>query len=229
MSVPTHGPWCTTLNYYRFTCTLCSKEVFFFSCTCGSRVLFDGPDPAARGWPKHADSCWPTMVDEQIRSGATASDARYEVMLKLRRAGRTIPDALNSEWKRCTKNEAARRRSAKRTLYAKVAPDEPRDFPGRVMSVERNVNMLKLFDLPPNEIGRQLLGKRGKSQWHRLGLREHGADELGIVAEMSALISASDLTRSGIRIGQRVLVSVAPWAPPHRDPAWIVTEASIIG
>ena len=140
-----------------------------------------------------------------------------------------MPDALIDEWDAHTKIEASLRRSAKRTIYREVVPDEPRDFPGIVMSVERNINLLRLFEMPQNDLARGLLGELGKGRWHRVHLREHGADDLGIVAEMRALMPASEVERLGVRPGRRVLVSVEPGAPPHRDPVWKVTEASIMG
>lgn len=140
-----------------------------------------------------------------------------------------MPDALIEEWRAHTKIEASLRRSPKRTIYRKVVPDEPRDFPGIVMSVERNINLLRLFKMPQNDLARGLLGKLGEGRWHRMHLREHGADDLGIVAEMRALIAASEVERRGLRPGRRVLASVEPCAPPHKDPVWKVTEVSIMG
>lgn len=223
MSVPTHGPWCST-RLYQTRCWDCRETVYFFSCTCGSRVLFDDPEPP---WSDHL--CWVNEVRERTKGGSSQSDARYEVLLRLRRAGRKIPDALRNEWDTHTKIEASLKRSAKRTFYRNVRPDAPRDFPGIVMSIERNINMLKLFEMPKNDLARGLLGKLGKYRWHRLHLREHGADELGIVAEMRVLMAASEVDRLGVRPGRRVLVSVKPSAPPHKIPVWKVTEATVIG
>ena len=224
MSVPTHGPWCST-QLYETRCWDCRETVYFFSCTCGSRVLFDDPEPP---WSDHR--CWVNEVRERTKGGSSPSDARYDVLLRLRRAGRKIPDALRNEWDAHTKIEASLKHSAKRTIYREIAPDSRRDFPGIVMSVERNINMLRLFDMPPkSDFAPGLLGELRKVRWHRVYLREHGANELGIVAEMQALMAASEVESLGLRPGQRVLVSVEPCAPPHKKPVWKVTEASIMG
>ena len=142
-----------------------------------------------------------------------------------------MPDALLDEWDAHSKIEASLRHSAKRTIYREVVPDEPRDFPGIVISIERNVNLLKLFELrPESDLSLGLLAEELRERrWHRVHLREHGADKLGIVAEMRALMAASEVERLGVRPGRRILVTVKPYAPPHRDPVWIVTEASIMG
>jgi len=50
MSVPTHGPNCMTLSCNPTRCNRCGKIVFYYECTCGSKVFFDAiGDP----WPKH--------------------------------------------------------------------------------------------------------------------------------------------------------------------------------
>ncbi len=42
MSVPTHGYDCQTLKYYKTTCSYCRNNVFYFECSCGSKVFLDG-------------------------------------------------------------------------------------------------------------------------------------------------------------------------------------------
>ena len=114
--------------------------------------------------------------------------------------------------------------------FSRLGPDEARDFPGLVMSINKNINMAKRFRLPPNNVlARQLLGKLGRGRWHLLHQRERGADGLGVVAEMFCYLPAADMSRAGIKIGQSVLVSVIPYAPPQMEPVWIVTEVSITG
>lgn len=223
MSVPTHGPSCETKTY-ETRCWECEEIAFFFSCTCESRVLFHDRGPP---WRKHL--CWPEEVVKQVREGFTRKEALLNVSYLMLRAGRQVPEALSSEWIARSKIESALKRSSKTTLYREVKPDEPRDFPGMVMAVDRNINMTKRFKLPPNKRARQLLGKLGRGRWHLLHLREHGADGLGIVAEMFCYMSATDMSRAGIKITQRVLVSVTPYAPPAMEPVWLVTEATIIG
>ena len=190
MSVPTHGSWCETKTY-ETRCRTCDQTVFFFSCTCESRVFFDDRGPP---WPKHR--CWPEEVSQQVKEGFTRKDALLNVSYQMLRAGLPVPEALSSEWTARSKIESALKKSSKKTLYRKVKPDEPRDFPGMVMALDRNINMAKRFRRPPNnEIARQLLGRLGRGRWHLLHLREHGADGLGVVAEMFCYVSAPDLSR----------------------------------
>ncbi len=50
MPPPTHGPHCRTIFCYPRACSDCRQEVYYWSCTCGSHVLFD---QLGEPWPKH--------------------------------------------------------------------------------------------------------------------------------------------------------------------------------
>ena len=53
-----HGSWCHT-HTFPLNCRYCQQRIFFFSCNCGSRVMFDELGPP---WPTH---------DCQTQSGNT--------------------------------------------------------------------------------------------------------------------------------------------------------------
>ena len=123
------------------------------------------------------------------------------------------------------KVEAARRAGPKKTIYRDVLPEEDRDFVGTVMSLDRNVNLPRHFGLTSNPIARELLGRLGRGRWHLIRVRDgEAAAEQPIVAELSAFVSARDAANDGVREGRKLLVSVEPWAPPGRDPVWVVAE-----
>lgn len=44
MAVPNHGSGCVTKTY-PITCKKCNQDVFYFSCSCGSKVFFDEIEP----------------------------------------------------------------------------------------------------------------------------------------------------------------------------------------
>lgn len=44
-----HGAWCNSRTYPT-RCRYCGEDVFFFSCSCGSKVFFDSLGPP---WPLH--------------------------------------------------------------------------------------------------------------------------------------------------------------------------------
>lgn len=50
MGVPTHGPRCQTVFSRPARCQACDRFVYYWGCTCGSRVLFD---VVGESWAKH--------------------------------------------------------------------------------------------------------------------------------------------------------------------------------
>ena len=50
MPAPTHRSSCETLFFRPARCQDCSQIVYFWGCSCGSRVLFDATE---KPWPKH--------------------------------------------------------------------------------------------------------------------------------------------------------------------------------
>ncbi len=58
MSVPTHGDSCQT-RMWLTRCPDCNDLVYFFSCSCGSKVFFDLNCPP---WNPHEDRCVPYLV-----------------------------------------------------------------------------------------------------------------------------------------------------------------------
>lgn len=106
-----------------------------------------------------------------------------------------------------------------------MLPEENRDFAGTVMSLDRNINIPRHFGLPSNPIASAVLGRLGKGRWHLIRVRDGEADTgQPIVAELSGFVSARDAANEGVREGQKLLISIEPWAPPGRDPVWVVTE-----
>ena len=217
--VPNHRPSCQT-TMYPTTCR-CGMRVFFFSCSCGSAVFFEAPGIP---WPIHL--CSQRRYDQHRESGMSAEQARYTVAMEQRRQGRTVPERVMESMDRDVKMEAARRVSAKKTIYAEVRPEEEMDFIGSVMTIERNINMPRQFKLQPNRIAQRLLGRLGKGRWHRIGVRGEAEPEQSIVPQVSAFMRGSDLSRTGIHEGQKVLLAVAPYTPPGQLAVWVVTEAT---
>ena len=149
-------------------------------------------------WPIHA--C-PAVRYEQLRGrGLSAVDAGLTVHTEHLRRGRRVP--------------------------ARVAEAIEVDV-GTVMSLERNINVPRHFGLPSNPMASGLLGRLGRGRWHLIRVRDgEAAAEQPIVAELSAFLSARDAAKEGLREGRKLLVSVEPWAPPGRDPVWVVSEVT---
>ena len=217
--VPQHHPSCQTRTYPT-RCPDCEMRVFFFSCSCQSAVFFES---LGVPWPIHA--CSATRYERLRGRGLSAVDAGLTVHTEHLRRGRIVPERVAEAMKVDAKVEAARRAGPKKTIYRDVLPDERRDFVGTLMSLDRNINVPRHFRLLSNRMASGLLGRLGRGRWHLIRVRDgEAAAEQPIVAELSAFASGRLAAKEGLREGQKLLISVEPWAPPGRDPVWVVTE-----
>lgn len=62
MPVPTHRDGCKT-RMFSTICPDCGEQVYYFSCTCGSKVFFDLPTPP---WDPHEIRCIPYLIRYMI-------------------------------------------------------------------------------------------------------------------------------------------------------------------
>ncbi|MFC1791215.1 hypothetical protein ACFL0I_01960 [Gemmatimonadota bacterium] len=194
--------------------------MYFFSCSCGSRVFFDHP---GYPWPLHADSCLPYLVRAYHATGASV-----EAIVRLineEAEARGVPPPLNliAEIRKEARPPGAH------PLCVEVEPGSGREFVGGVLAVNRNINFYKRFNLPRNDVSKALLGALGRTPYSQVLIREEQADDRGIKAEVTAYLPTLEVDRTGLRIGHRVLVGIEPFSPPGRNPVWIVTEILVRG
>ncbi len=224
--VPTHGPDCETRTF-KTQCRLCHQTVFFFSCSCQSAVFFDS---LGHPWPEHDCTRFERLYGDLRTQGHSAEDAQYQILVDARRYGRTIPSHVAESMERDVTIEKARKSSPKsprKALLKEVLPDEPREFPGRVVGIDRNINMPKHFGLASKPISLKFLGPLGRGRWCGIRVRHDEQAGQAIVPIIYAFIPEGEASSLAIREGHKVLVSVKPYAPPGKDPVWIITETTV--
>lgn len=79
MPPPTHPRSCVTLTCYETRCPECEETVYYFSCTCGSKVFFDTLFP---DWWQH--EC------EEYKAPEILSP-KWEPLLECPRCGSQVP------------------------------------------------------------------------------------------------------------------------------------------
>ena len=162
--------------------------------------------------------------------GHSAKEARFQVLTDASYHGRSIPSHVSESMEQDVKVEQARQSSPKsprKTLPQDVLPDEPRQFPGRVMAIDRNINMPKRFGLDSKPISLKYLGPLGRGRWYGIRIRHDEHAGQSIVPVIYAYIPEGEASSLAIREGHKVLVSVKPYAPPGKDPVWIITETTV--
>ena len=224
--VPTHGPDCETQTY-RTRCSSCRKTIFFFSCSCQSAVFFDS---LGHPWPEH-DCTWGQRHYGDLRAqGHSAEHAWYQVLTDASYHGRSIPEHVSESIQREVQVDKTRRSSPKsprKTHARQVLPDNPREFPGSITGIDRGINMPKRFGLDSKPISLKLLGPLGRGRWHGIRVRHDEQAGQTIVPVIYAFMPEGEASSLAIREGHKVLVSVKPYAPPGKDPVWVITETAI--
>jgi len=126
---------------WKTTCPDCKKAVFFFSCSCGSKIFFDSlGDP----WPLHADSCPIYHARTMIYSGVDARDIRRLLDSEAKVRGVAIPPELNQY--------LADYGAPSKVFYMDELPSRDLcEVEGLVFEISK-INFFKRFDLDNNLI-----------------------------------------------------------------------------
>lgn len=214
MSVPNHHPGCST-TMWNTRCPDCRKPVYFFSCSCGSRLFFDVPGAP---WTPHEDRCVHYMARRLEADGWSAEEAERRLLDYAAQNCLQVPDELLTSVRERGKLERAH------TVYV-ARLGERREIAASVMAADMRVNLFRCFNLPEDApMSRGLLGGLGRAFHGRVRLREDEKDVRGVTAEFTALIRTELLKEEGLRQGHRVIAVLDVHAVPGRDPVWVVSD-----
>ena len=170
MSTPRHGVICRTRTFPT-KCSNCGDKVFFFSCSCGSRVFFD-----ELGWP------WP-----EHDCGFSRSDLRWaqdRPKMKFRGGGVRVvlsggvtatrpAESRGHTWDidpEVVKTANLNARSRERNAIESVPPgaDWTVEITGVVRELDRQVDVYQRLKLPRSSISEGFLGDLGIGKWGRV-------------------------------------------------------------
>lgn len=146
MPVPTHDPSCRT-KVWDTSCPRCGEHVFFFLCSCGSKVFFDA---LGHPWPQHNDTCLAIRIHELRESERLSlDDVEQIVHAESVRRGASIPANVRTIFRSLDYQETGRG-----TVLTLTPGPEPREFTGTISGTNQQVNFFKRLKLEDNIIGR---------------------------------------------------------------------------
>jgi hypothetical protein len=215
MAVPTHEPTCTTKTWPT-TCNYCGAAVFYFSCNCGSRVLFDAlGDP----WPQHFDGCIGYQI-KVLRDAEALSldDVERLVEQNAERRGVEVPAKA-----RALLRSLSFRETGAATILTLLPGGEPRDFVAVIREVN-SVNVFKRLKFENNAVGRALLGELADEEYVEVFLRGDVNQRTGFWPQIDAFVPRRMLERARVGRGVRVVVRLVPHCPKGDVRVWIVDE-----
>lgn len=163
MSVPTHKSSCLT-RAFSTKCRYCGEEVFYFFCTCGTKLLFESLGPP---WPIH--NCMSEVEDiiDEIKNAYGTVDQAVINRLKIlsEERGAEIDEKTLNRIKDYLRNTSSK--SVKKLI-------EPIDTNilviGIIKTINHNVNFLKKYNIQNTLIGKKLLGDYGDETYSLIGL-----------------------------------------------------------
>jgi hypothetical protein len=213
MPVPTHREDCKSL-IYSTNCPDCGALVYYFSCSCGSKVYFNLKEPP---WNPHEDSCIPYLLrylteieripESQIRSFVEEYSRTSGVPIPLD-VRRRLDELEGHASNRLTINE--------------VHPlGDSRPAMGMIMSINSQVNFFKRFSYGDNVMGRGLLGKLVRDSYVEIVIRED-ASELNVCNEFYAFQKLVDFRRTGLGQHARVIATLDSHRIPDGRIIWVV-------
>lgn len=200
MSVPSHGPDCVTTHVFPTRCSYCNEPVFFYACSCGSKVFFD---ELKTPWPKHI--CGSARSDEAWAKGRPKKKLESgEVRVEITDGVTAIRPAesehqawdINPDVVEKAKRDASSRES---NPIDSIPPGEESqvEITGVVREIENSVDVCKKLNMPNTEISKALLGTLGSGKWGRVTIHEYKS----VIHSYTAWVPNSMLSLNTLRKG----------------------------
>jgi len=186
--------------------------VYFFSCSCGSRVFFDLPHPP---WPPHEDRCIPYLIRylrdvERMSAGAV----RQLVDEYALRRGLEVPRAIRKQLV-----VAENRETGRSTVIPILPAGNSLTALGTVASVDR-VNFLKRFTPRGSLVGRALIGRLADEAHVEVRIRGDRDPATGFIDEFTFFLRLKTWQASGLRQGALVVVDLRGHTLPTGQHVW---------
>ena len=203
MSIPTHKLSCYT-KAFRTECPDCKDSVWFFSCTCGSKVYFDD-----LGWPWNPHHCKKYAIREaieMIRNFERYTDEEiYQVIEAYRKKhSKEITDEI---WE-ILEYELGKRRY--KFTVKEIGCDPSIDMlSGQVLEINTRINLYKRFGLKESSVfAKGLLGKLSNAEYDEITIRENPNKD-NQSRQYKAFIKHTLAKKNNLKKGDKILALVS--------------------
>jgi len=202
MPVPTHGENCKT-RIWKTTCPECGDVVYFFSCTCGSKVYFDLREPP---WNPHEERCIPYLMRYLLDVEQLSSTRLKQVIEHYsQEKGVPIPPDVQN---RLLALEKPTKRDIK---VVDVAPTNSEYIVlGQIESFNKQINFFNEFKIPDSSMGRTFLGKLLRTAYMKVILREKPDEVTRECKQFTCYVELKIFDRSRLAKHSRVFAVLNP-------------------
>ena len=202
MSIPTHHSSCAT-KAFKYNCPACKEQVWFFSCTCGSKVFFDD---LGAPWPQHYCNAQKLIDTLNLVQGIDrmSEDEIYEVITKYEKTHRV---EISEEMLQIVEDSIGRRKFPFATVEV-VADKAIGDVSGRIMVFNRQVNIFKKLGYDPaSPFTAGFLSSLAKGEYGEITIREK-PDKKNVSKEYHAFVSKKYFASKPLKQGDFILGTV---------------------
>ncbi len=216
-----HGSWCNS-RVWRTACRECQQQVYFFSCSCGSAVLFE---KLGAPWPKHI--CPPPITVYKRQKGADGTVTAWLTpdgsITATRPAETTLiePGFADLARDRDAKDERPIRK------YAALS-GERKSIHGIVRELRSDVDPYADLGVPRSAIGKALLGVLA----HAKGLAKMtvhvGSLTDGSIDSFTFYIARDLLAKHKMRRGAIVDVELEAIKVPGITTRWFAHDLFVV-
>lgn len=217
MSVPTHRAGCKT-RIFKTSCHDCGKPVWFFACSCGSRVFFDDKGPP---WPLHAEKCPNYHIRLLIEDGNQPSAVRRLLEAEARVRKSNIPDEVLgfiAVYEKSIEN--------KKAIVKEVLPTEdPFKIAGLITKMDP-INIYKRFGFTENPISKAVLGVLVLEPQYEIVVREEQTSDSVFIQECSFFVSQKIANALKLRVKQKIQATLIlkDFVGDDDQAVWIAKE-----
>lgn len=218
-----HGDWCRTRTYPT-RCRICRADVFYFSCTCGSKVFFDS---LGSPWPLHRcgdhidyDGLVNFMGKEALARGLETS---------MSAPGWLIEGAYERRIVRAARQPRKRRKVRERQIlrqdtYGGLKTEET----GFVREFTPEVDLHGRLGVPQTAAGAAVLGELGRASFAQITIQTAA---LGDEDDFSYtfFVEAARVASLSIQMGGLVQCRLRGVDILGRSAVWICDEIEVVG
>lgn len=214
MPVPTHSFDCQT-SIFPTRCRYCEEDIYFFSCTCGSKVYFDLPEPP---WNPHENRCIKYLIHYyEKEENYSIQHIQGIVKRYAEEKGLIIPAEVSDYLDEVSKT------GSKRKSKSIIRPgDQQIQIWAEVVNV-LDVNFFKRLNIPDNQNGRSFLGELIRTSYVEIKLKER-VEDFHTIYIYETYIPTKNISKSNIQNGTVLLVELTPKTIPCKDTIWLISD-----
>jgi hypothetical protein len=220
LSIPTHTIACITKSFPTH-CPECNADVWFFSCTCGSKVYFN-----ELGYPWEQHQCRKYFLQQELslikNAGRLSDEEVYRMISELeKKKGHTVDDQTLE----ILESILGKRRTPFTTFT--IIADIASEFAGQVMEINNPVNIFKKLGYDASSVmSVKLLGKAGSIVWAVATIRTN-PDKRNAAGEYEVFIPADYLRSKPLQKGQFVAGLLDVLVHP-KGKVWRIQEHKVV-